>query len=50
MDRKDINLTKEEDVKQWNRIKQQEINRRDDPNLKDTELLRDMMDHYEGDN
>jgi len=49
MSRKNINLSQEEDFNQWNKIKLQEINRRSNPNLKDTELLRYLMDNYEAD-
>lgn len=49
MSRKSINLTNEDDVQQWKRIKLSEIERRDDPDLGDVELLRDLMDEYEGD-
>jgi len=45
--RKTINLTQPEDIEQWNDIKMHEQQRRDNPDLKDTELLRDMMDQYE---
>lgn len=47
MTRKSINLVREEDVEQWKDIKMQEIQERDNPDLGDTELLRDMMDHYQ---
>jgi hypothetical protein len=47
MARKSFNLTQDSDVDRWNEIKKQEINCRDNPNLTDVELFRDMMDHYE---
>lgn len=50
MSRKSINLVQDEDVQRWKRIKMKEIQRRDDPDLGDTELLREFMDRYEEEN
>jgi len=46
-DRKSINMNQEQDIQQWKDIKMKEINEREDPDLGDTELLREMMDTYE---
>lgn len=47
MSRKTINLNKECDVEKWSSIKMAEINKRDNPDLGDTQLLREMMDVFE---
>jgi hypothetical protein len=47
MGRKSINLVKDDDVQRWKRIKLKEIQRRNNPDLGDTALLREMMSVYE---
>ena len=45
-DKKSLNLYGD-DKERWHKIKLQEIDERDDPDLSDIDILREMMDLYE---
>lgn len=47
MDKKVINLTKDEDVQRWKEIKLADQNRLGNPDIGDVGLLRNMMNLYE---
>jgi hypothetical protein len=44
--KKTLNMYQQEDIQLWNDLKREKIEEEDDPNVKDIDLLRDVLRHY----
>ena len=44
--RKTLNMYQQEDIQLWNDLKREKIEEEDDPDVKDIDLLRDVLQHY----
>ena len=44
--KKTLNMYQQEDIELWKDLKREKIEREDDPDVRDIDLLRDILQHY----